>query len=94
MTEWLQLLVGWVGVVRSTYPGLRMKNRMVSPEASWAKEWILSGLPILVVRSLAVDSKEVFHSGAAMTALLWWACVASPNCAMAQSCFMASVGLL
>ena len=94
MMEGLQFLVGWVEAVRLTYADLRMKNMTVSPEASWEKEWFLSGFPNLVVRSLAADGREVFQSGLAMAALLWWACAASPNCAVARNYSMASVGLL
>ena len=70
MMEWLQFLVGWVKVVMSTYPDLRMKNRMVSLEASWVKEWFLSGFPNLVVRSLAAMVREVFLRG--LSWLAWY----------------------
>ena len=66
----------------STYPDLRTKNRMVSLEASWVKEWFFSGFPNLVVRSLAMVGREVFQRGAAVADLVWGASDMSPNCAV------------
>ena len=72
MSEWPWLLSDWVGAVRYIYPDLRTKDRMASSEASCVKEWfLLSVLPNLVVRSWAVDRREVFQSSAAGAGLSW-----------------------